>query len=382
MRKIKKDRESKERKSEKVRSWMRNRLFNIFCNVFVLKTLQKRGKGRRIKMKITSYNAKKYSKEERKMIIMDIQIDNFFAFHNFHMNMSYPKKIVDSFIEDEFLKERENFRYKKVNILMGGNATGKTSLGRMLMAVCNFIQRKESIHLIELICDKRKEATVTIDFVGEKCKMYRVDIKVLLGLNDTNRNKVGVCVRTVDIGKKDKYETCAEKLENIPLLFKRDYAEELEKIEPLGWMFTYPSDSSGKVIDYPASPGFINILNHTLRALDPAIERVEKSREVDNTYIVHMKSGDVIIQDGEVIKSNVLSSGTKAGIDVARLIAAIYAGECGFYYCDEKFSYIHNEIEKAFLTIMINGLRDDEQLFFTTHNSDILDFPVFRKTQY
>ena len=51
------------------------------------------------------------------MIVMDVRIDNFYAFKNFHMNMSYPKKIVNSYIEDEYLSERPNFRYKKVNIL-------------------------------------------------------------------------------------------------------------------------------------------------------------------------------------------------------------------------------------------------------------------------
>ena len=121
-------------------------------------------------------------------------------------------------------------------------------------------------------------------------------------------------------------------------------------------------------------------MDYTLRALDPAIKKVEKSKEVDNTYIVHMESRDLIIQDGEVIKANVLSSGTKAGIDIAHVVSSIYAGECGFYYCDEKFSYIHSEMEKAFLTIMINGLRDNEQLFFTTHNSDILDLPLPKHT--
>ena len=48
------------------------------------------------------------------MIVMDVRIDNFYAFKNFHMNMSYPKKIVNSYIEDEYLSERPNFRYKKV----------------------------------------------------------------------------------------------------------------------------------------------------------------------------------------------------------------------------------------------------------------------------
>ena len=34
--------------------------------------------------------------EEHQMIVMDIHLDNFMAFKNFHMNMSYPKKIVNS----------------------------------------------------------------------------------------------------------------------------------------------------------------------------------------------------------------------------------------------------------------------------------------------
>ena len=67
------------------------------------------------------------------MIIMDVKVDNLYAFKNFHINMSYPKKIVDSTIENEYLEDRPNFRYKKVNIIMGGNATGKTSLGKLLM---------------------------------------------------------------------------------------------------------------------------------------------------------------------------------------------------------------------------------------------------------
>ena len=54
----------------------------------------------------------------RAMIIMDIKVDNIYAFKDFHINMSYPKKIVNSTIENEFLEERTNFRYKKVNIIM------------------------------------------------------------------------------------------------------------------------------------------------------------------------------------------------------------------------------------------------------------------------
>lgn len=331
-------------------------------------------------MDITSWNMKKYTKEKKTMIIMDLKISNFFAFKNFHINMSYPKKIVDSYVEGEFLKERENFRYKKVNVLMGGNATGKTSIGRMLMAVCNFIDRKEAIYLRKRIADKTKEATVTMDFVGDEYKMYRIDIRVLPEMRSGVDSKVEVCIRVVDIGKRDRYETSVEKIERIPLEFQQNYVEELTKVEPIGRLFAYPSDDSERTVDCPEIPGFLETLEYTLRALDPAIKKVEKSKEVDNTYIVHMDSRDIIIQDGQVIKSNILSSGTKAGIDIAHFVSSIYAHQYGFYYCDEKFSYIHSEIEKAFLNVMIHGLKDNEQLFFTTHNSDILDLPLPKHT--
>ena len=57
-------------------------------------------------------------------------------------------------------------------------------IGQMLMAVLNFINRKESIHLTEKVCNNAEEASISIDFVGNTYKMYRVDIKILSVLNN------------------------------------------------------------------------------------------------------------------------------------------------------------------------------------------------------
>ena len=53
------------------------------------------------------------------MIVLNLELNNLFAFENFKINFSYPKKVENSSIKDEFLKDRPNFRYKKVNILLG-----------------------------------------------------------------------------------------------------------------------------------------------------------------------------------------------------------------------------------------------------------------------
>lgn len=327
-------------------------------------------------MYISSQNPKKYTKEDKAMIIMDLKIDNFFAFRKFHMNMSYPKKIVDSYIKNEYLKDRENFRYKKVNILMGSNATGKTSIGQMLMTIFNFIDKKEADRLVNRISNKAKTASFSMDFVAQSYKLYRIEVTFLPANENGENPKILARVRYTNIHKRDSYETCIKKIEEMPVELSAQYMAELEKIEELAWLFSYPADLMRGIVTCSQNPQYTTVLEYTLRALDSSIQKVEKIDEVENAYVIRMESRDLIIQDGEVIKNNILSSGTKAGIDIAYMVAAIYAGECGFYYCDEKFSYIHSDIEKAFLSVMIELLNDNEQLFFTTHNMDVLELPL------
>lgn len=328
-----------------------------------------------MEMNISSQKAKKYTKEDKTMIIMDLKINNFFAFKNFHMNMSYPKKIVNSYIENEFLAGRSNFRYKKVNILMGANATGKTSVGKMLMKIFNFIDKQEYTTLTKVICDDKEEASFSMDFVIYGDFLYRLDVKI--GVKEENETQsVYACTRYVEIQERDSYESCVKRIENIPVKMNSNYAEELEKIEKMGWLFVYPTDVSTGVVKHSENDKYPVILDYTLRALDSSIEIVEKIDMVENTYVIRMKNQDLVIQDGQVVKNNILSSGTKAGIDIAKMLAAIVNGDNGFYYCDEKFSYVHSDVEKAFLSVMISSLKENDQLFFTTHNTDVLDLQL------
>ena len=69
------------------------------------------------------------------------------------MNLTYPKKIVGSSIEEEHLADRPNFRYKKVNIIMGANASGKTTFGRTLMKIFNFIDKKNYSFIVQSVID-------------------------------------------------------------------------------------------------------------------------------------------------------------------------------------------------------------------------------------
>ena len=313
------------------------------------------------------------------MVLMNLKIDNYMAFNNFEMNMSYPKKIVGNTLV-EYLENYPNFRYRKLNILMGANASGKTSIGKMLRIIFNFIERKEFVGMLSHIHYTKKDATFEVQLVVNGT-FYRISSIIKgKGEGDYVSDDFLTRVEKISINKTDTYEKCLSRLDaKGETEYNTDYIRELEKVERLTWAFEFPTDS-GRV-----SHGFVpsnerqymKILKNTLQALDPLIKDVEKVKEVKDAFIIKLSNENVMIKNGRIVGDDKLSSGTKEGISLADMYAALVCRGYSFFYCDEKFSFIHSDIEKAFLSLMVQKLDGDCQLFFTTHNTDILemDFP-------
>ena len=53
------------------------------------------------------------------MVLLRVSLNNIYGFKDFEVNFSYPRKIINSIIEEEHLEGRSNFRYKNALILMG-----------------------------------------------------------------------------------------------------------------------------------------------------------------------------------------------------------------------------------------------------------------------
>jgi AAA15 family ATPase/GTPase len=306
------------------------------------------------------------------MIIMDICLDHFYAFKNFHMNLSYPKKIVNSFIEGEYLEERPNFRYKKAVILMGANATGKTTLGRMLGYIFNLIEWQDPSKLYELAAENNQDASFSIDFLIDEPVLYRISGK-LLSESPKTRPKLFLQIKETEIRKNDSYEISKSRLDAQPDHFTDNFSTELDKLPEFGWAF--------RSSDYAfTSRKSLQILETVLKVLDPAISSVEPLDMVQNSFVIQLNGQKVIVQDGKAADPNLLSAGTFSGIAVADMLSRIIDGKNGFYYCDEKFSCIQSDVEKAILSVMVSRLSDYNQLIFTTHNADVLDMPYPKHT--
>ena len=310
------------------------------------------------------------------MVILNVKLNNLLAFENLELNFSYPKKIVDSSISHEHLQDRPNFRYKKLIVLMGANATGKTALGRVLMGIINFISRRELQSITLLIEDKKEEAGFTIDMAFPDHQLYRIEAVFRPKQSEEySINDVTVTVRNTYIRTIDSYETCIKRLLGNDLLAYSNYIEALEQVPRLTWLFDYSSSPEGRFrVMRPDDPAlFCKNLKATLKTLDPRIQDVTQIPDSENAYAVTYKHATVFITSDEIVPKGVLSSGTMEGIGIASMITAMKMKSVSFFYCDEKFSHIHSDAEKAFLSLFIDLLNGDTQLFFTSHNLDILD---------
>lgn len=309
------------------------------------------------------------------MILMDIKLNNIYGFKDFHMNFSYPKKIVNSVIESEWLSGHPNFRYKKTVILMGANAAGKTTLGKALLNVFRFLNQLDISELAKMILPG-KEAMFSIDFINESDILHRVT--GYMEADDNSHVKIRLGHSHTLIGKKDSYETCAERLsqETQEIANFEVLNQVRDAIGKICYVFSCPDIKPSFEISNIDQELALKVLRAVIGTLDPTLHDISISRDLKNSFIIRRGNEEIIVQDGKLLNRDALSSGTAEGIDIAFFISLLFSRKNSFYYCDEHFSYIQSDIEKRIFGLMLEYLEENEQLIFTTHNPDMLDLNI------
>ena len=306
------------------------------------------------------------------MIVLNLKLDKIYGFDDFEINFTYPKKVVNSMIEEEHLAGRERFRYKKAVILMGTNASGKTSLGKALMRIFSYINTGNPAFLHEMAGEDG--ASFTIDFVNEGYMLHRLHVVIHM---DTDME---IHYQSTEIEKMDSYERCAGRLSDSTGEAMTALNGVRKQIGYLNYRFAYPEIETSLKLAGVNKRDLLRTLRAVIGTLDPTLTDVSVSRDLKNTFIIRRKGMEIIIQDGKLLNREVLSSGTAEGIDVAVFLASMMSGDPCFYYCDEHFSYIQSDIERRIFGLMLERVGSNSQMIFTTHNTDMLDLNLPKHT--
>ena len=300
------------------------------------------------------------------MIILNLILDGIYGFDDFNINFTYPKKIVNSIIKDENLEGRERFRYKKAVILMGANATGKTSLGKALLRIFDYMANGNPLPLCEMVSGEK--GSFSIDFVNGDYRLQRLSAVIL-----PKQTEVVIQYADAEIGQMDSYEKCVAKLKDRTAEVTKNVTSLKKQVGEIRARFAYPEIEKTLKLTGANKSILLKTLHAVIGTLDPTLQDVSLSKDLKDTFIIRRGDTKIIIQDGKLLNRDTLSSGTAEGIDVAMFLAAMIARESTFYYCDEHFSYIQSDIEKHIFGIMLDRIGVNEQLIFSTHNTDMLD---------
>lgn len=301
------------------------------------------------------------------MIVLNVTLDNIYGFNDFNINFTYPKKIVNSIIEEENLKDRPYFRYKKAVVLMGANATGKTSLGKALLKIFQYINSGNTSLLLDMVATDTV-GSFEIDFVNDNYVMHR-----LVACIDATAASISLTHSYAEIEERDTYEKCVAKLKETEQSINTDAKTLKKTFGELKFRFAYPEIETTLQIAGMKKDMLLRTMRAVIGTLDPTLTDVSVSKDLKDSFIIRRKGAEIIIQDGKLLNREILSSGTAEGVDVAIFLASILSGAGSFYYCDEHFSYIQSDIEKRIFGLMLDNLGDNDQLIFTTHNTDMLD---------
>lgn len=300
------------------------------------------------------------------MIILNLTLDKIYGFDDFTINFTYPKKVVNSIIDNEHLEGRERFRYKKAVILMGANATGKTSLGKALLKIITYINTGNPAVLYDMVTGDK--ASFSIDFVNGGFTLHRLKADI-----NAKESTVEIEYFSAKIDKMDSYEKCVLKLQNQTEAATKTINSLRKIVGTVNYRFAYPEIESSLILGDIDKEVFLKTLRAVIGTLDPTLREIFISKDLKDTVIIRRKNTEIIIQEGKLLNREILSSGTAEGIDVAIFLASMMSKDKTFYYCDEHFSYIQSDIEKRIFGLMLDRISNNEQLIFTTHNTDMLD---------
>lgn len=316
------------------------------------------------------------------MIFTRIAIDNLFSFKNFELDLSIKKRLKNSSIPDECLAGREKVLFRKICILTGGNASGKTSLGKVLNYIQNFISKPyyDISKLSEFSYSNENEIKIAVEFIFPNDYLFH-NLEIFIYQGQIKMN-----YQSIFIGKNDSIiklrKKIIEKKENdLTHQSNEEIRKKLANSAKFGWYYLFSQSHDEKhainVKDLKK-----NVLEKILKTFDPSIDKVSELKKEENelnAFQIEFKNGDKAILDleGKATNRERFSKGTYDALQlsafVSRIISDYSSDYPDTYFLDEKMAFAHSELEQVILNLMISLLGRHSQLFYTTHNYDILD---------
>lgn len=341
------------------------------------------------------------------MVILSLYCNNIFMFRDFYLDFTYERKVNSAFPDNDSLFPESKIKVRKSMVLMGGNAAGKTTFGKLLCAVNNFILGREVtskyLNLSEVIYNKDKEASFIVEFAIDKTAykvecIFNIDGLIsevwvkqkiynsynIMKLREKLMSSKDRVERSYINARVSRLDTNDDSVKPFYSKFLKDTNNEnllkfLMSNVKFHYLFSsFAEQSKETTIDIP-----IELLNKILPIIDNSIKSVVRllpdDEEIKNkSYLIAFKNGETLtIPDGDLRKAdrNRLSHGTYEALTFLNVLEEMKKERNSIIFVDEKLPHLHSELE-AYLIKKAFLVQRDSQVFFTSHNIELLDLNI------
>lgn len=328
------------------------------------------------------------------MVILRVACDNFYMFKNFELDLTYSRKVNHPLSKDDELFEGSRIKVRKNLIVMGANAAGKTTFGKLLCAILNFIRGNnlddQYFSLEKIQYDKFRDASFEIEFFVngvayllkasfrdynlQQEQVFRQKVYPTYSIQKLrNRLRTSSAIETFDANDKQMNIGFKSFAFSVSKPSKFD-----ESVKRLGFWFMLSEPISNATVY--RSEVDVEFLDKMLPAIDNSVKsvkrlQVEGDSTPTNSYQISFKNNETLtVLNGDLKTCGYrLSHGTFESIDFVFSLSVLRKGLASIFYIDERLSHMHPELEIYLARQAFLQKPKDAQLFFTTHDTELFD---------
>ena len=350
------------------------------------------------------------------MLLLKLKCSNFFLFNDFTLDFTYPRKLKSEITENDEIFPSSKIKVRKHIIIMGANASGKTTLGYFLCLIYNYLiargdgaddDLKRSVNRPDFPASFTVEFSIQktayrLSATFDKDGLIRESLTQIPILDSYNISKLRHCL---DITTPEKYirdekqEEIAPGFSSYLLRLKRNeeilnhFRKNIQFWFALSAFNDDPIGQSGLThIDIPLISKLLPILDNSIEDIvslvpkrppiipikkDIVSESVASLYETpDKTYAIYFKNGQSeIVPKGDISKitKERLSQGTMEAISFSTVLSYLKNANHSTVFVDECLTHMHSDLEKYLIWISFLMKKESSQLFFTTHNIGVCD---------
>ena len=338
------------------------------------------------------------------MVFLSIYADNVYMFRDFCLDFTVQRRSSHFLSQNDALFNGSVISVRRKLLILGGNASGKTTFARLLCAIQNYLIGREMskyLNLIEKIYDPNRPGIIKAEFALKNVAFSiecEFDTKGVIR-ESLRRVEIFPTYSTAKLREKlysskpvdsyDRRDSGTGTISTIVdsglisyLLFKpenKSYLDKFRRETAFSYIFSdYASNQNSEKLQLTQET-----LNKIMPHIDNSVERIvalksEDPTIISNSYMIVFKNGTKLtIPDGDLKNADRtrLSHGTYEILQFLNFIAGIKNTSNMTAFADEQLPHSHTELEAYFVMKALLISRTD-QLFYTTHNAELLNLNI------